>query len=432
MRFGHGADVMSQSTISAELVRELRRRPPSEAIDHRDPKLPGFVLRARPSGVHSWRVQLANRRWLTLGRLEEVSLADARAAAQVRRAQAALGEAIPRRNPSSDMTLRKFLDETYEPWMKATYGKRTTQVERIRSGFRDLLDLKLSEFTTARIDRWRTTRKYRNASADAPASVRSRELSHVTINNNIAALRAALNRATEWRIIEAMPLGKIKRRAADENAIVRYLSSDEEARLRSALSVRDERRRAGRESANAWRRERGHEAFPSYGRYTDHLMPLVLLALNTGLRRGELLRLRWRDVDLDRRMLTVRGEDAKTGQTRHVPLNSEAVAVMTVWRPIEVDRGAYVFVSGDESKALTYIRKAWVAVLTAATIDGFRFHDLRHTFASKLVMAGVDLNTVRELLGHKSVAMTLRYAHLAPEHKAAAVETLVARRSEAA
>jgi integrase len=359
--------------------------------------------------------------------LEEVSLIGARAAAQVRRAQAALGQAIPRRNPVADMTLRTFLDETYEPWMKATYGKRTGQTERIRSGFRHLLDLKLSQFTTARIDRWRMTRKYRNASADAPASMRSRELSHATINNNIAALQAALRRATEWGVIETMPLGKIKRRAVDENSIVRYLSSDEEARLRAALVVRDDKRRAERESANAWRQERGYEDLPAYGTYTDYLTPLVLLALNTGLRRGELLRLRWRDVDLERRVLTVRGEDAKTGQTRHVPLNSEAAAVATTWRPTAFDPDAFVFRSCDASKPLAHIRRTWTGVLAIAVVNMFRFHDLRHTFASNLVMAGIDLNTVRELLGHKSVAMTLRYAHLAPEHKAAAVEMLVTR-----
>jgi integrase len=158
-----------------------------------------------------------------------------------------------------------------------------------------------------------------------------------------------------------------------------------------------------------------------------------LLALNTGLRRGELLRLQWHDVDLERRLLTVRGEDAKTGQTRHVPLNSEAAAVATVWKSISEADG-HVFGSSDNSKPLSYIRKAWTGVLEAAGVVSFRFHDLRHTFASNLVMAGVDINTVRELLGHKSIAMTLRYAHFAPEHKAAAVETLIAnrRRNEAA
>jgi integrase len=263
--------------------------------------------------------------------------------------------------------------------------------------------------------------------ADAPASMRSRELSRVTINNHIAALRAALNRATEWGVVDTMPLGKLKRRATDENAVVRYLSADEEARLRTALDARDDRRRAGRESANAWRREREHEEFPAYGKYTDHVTPLVLLALNTGLRRGELLRLQWRDLDLERRVVTVRGEDAKTGQTRHVSLNSEAATVATAWRPTPCDPEAFVFASSDESTPRAYIRKAWSDVLNVALVNAFRFHDLRHTFASNLVMAGVDLNTVCELLGHKSVAMTLRYAHLAPEHKAAAVETLVRR-----
>lgn len=171
--------------------------------------------------------------------------------------------------------------------MKRTYGSRTYQVASIRAAFRDLLDLPLTEFTTARVDRWRTMRKYRHVSADAPATGRSREVSHTTIHHNIAALRAALNRATEWGIISVMPLGRIKLRAPDENAVVRYLTADEEARLRAALAARDDRRRMARQSANAWRRDRNYKEFPPYGSYTDRITPTVLLALNTGLRRGE-------------------------------------------------------------------------------------------------------------------------------------------------
>jgi integrase len=135
-------------------------------------------------------------------------------------------------------------------------------------------------------------------------------------------------------------------------------------------------------------------------------------------------------VDLQRRILTVRGEGAKTGQTRHVPLNSEAVRVLNNWKPAPFFEASWcVFGGSDSSTPIVEIKKAWAGVLKAAKVNGFRFHDLRHTFASNLVMAGVDLNTVRELLGHKSIAMTLRYAHLAPEHKATAVESLVKGRS---
>ena len=100
---------MPHATITTELVRQVRHQRPSKVTDYRDPKVPGFVLRARPTGIHSWRVQLPDRRWLTLGRVDEIALSDAREAAQQRRAKAALGEAIPTRRPTSETTLRTFL-----------------------------------------------------------------------------------------------------------------------------------------------------------------------------------------------------------------------------------------------------------------------------------------------------------------------------------
>ncbi len=150
---------------------------------------------------------------------------------------------------------------------------------------------------------------------------------------------------------------------------------------------------------------------------------MVLLFLHTGLRRGEVFNLNWADVDLDRANLTVHGTGAKNQQTRHVPLNTEALAVLEGWRNQTKDDG--LIFPGKSGERFNNIRRSWSGVLDAANISGFRLHDLRHTFASRLVMAGVDLNTVRELLGHSDYAMTLRYAHLAPEHKAAAVARLV-------
>ena len=165
---------------------------------------------------------------------------------------------------------------------------------------------------------------------------------------------------------------------------------------------------------------------PEFGAYPDHLEPLTLVALNTGLRRGELLALVWGDVELPSARLTVRGTSAKTGLTRRIPLNAEAVRVLEQWRTcVDGSPAAFVF-PGPQGEQMTTLKTAWSKVAKAAALKQFTFHDLRHTFASKLVTAGVDLNTVRELLGHGDIKMTLRYAHLAAEHKAAAVAKLVA------
>ena len=186
--------------------------------------------------------------------------------------------------------------------------------------------------------------------------------------------------------------------------------------------------REARQRFNAWRRQRDLKPLPERtDAFVDHVRPLTLLAINTGLRRGELLKLSWSDVDLAVRLITVRGHNAKSAQTRNVPLNSEATQVLSAWREMHLPLDAAGCVFGRrDGEAMTRIDNAWDTVKKLAGLADFRFHDCRHHFASRLVMAGVPLNTVRDLLGHASIEMTMKYAHLAPETLAQAVEKLSA------
>ncbi len=139
------------------------------------------------------------------------------------------------------------------------------------------------------------------------------------------------------------------------------------------------------------------------------------LALYTGMRRGEQYGLCWEDVDFGRRMLTI--PRSKNGAMRHVPLNATALHALAELR---TRNGDLDFVCGGSRSPRHWFEPA----VEAAKLASFTWHCLRHTFASRLVMAGVDIRTVAELLGHKTLAMTMRYAHLAPDHQRAAVERL--------
>ena len=149
-------------------------------------------------------------------------------------------------------------------------------------------------------------------------------------------------------------------------------------------------------------------------------MPELELALNTGLRLSELYGLTWENVNALRRVLTV--PRSKNGETRHVPLNSAALEALTTLRTRGDGTGAVI--RNPEGQSLPGPRYWFEPMVRRAKIRAFSWHCLRHTFASRLVMAGVDLRTVQELLGHKSIAMTVRYSHLSPTHTLAAVERL--------
>ncbi|MCJ8295224.1 MAG: site-specific integrase [Colwellia sp.] len=278
-------------------------------------------------------------------------------------------------------TLQFFLEEKYAPWLKSRNPKTAEKtIKAFESSFPTLMDYQLSDINAWEIEKWRNKRL---TDGVKPA----------TTNRQINTIKGCLSRAVEWGAIDSHDLSKVKTLTVD-NSKVRYLSKDEEARLRENLQTCD----------------------------TDFLEAIVILALNTGMRKGELLSLEWNHINFDNKIVTIDFQNAKSGNTRHLPLNTQAFNTLKQWQQ-ETDGIGFVFKDKNNAqlKDFPYV---WGALLDEAQITNFRFHDLRHHFASKLVMASVDLNTVRELLGHSDLKMTLRYAHLAPEHKAAAVNLI--------
>ncbi|MCM8758454.1 MAG: site-specific integrase [Candidatus Omnitrophica bacterium] len=212
-------------------------------------------------------------------------------------------------------------------------------------------------------------------------------VSYATINRELACLRTILNKAVEWNLLSTNP-PKIKL-YKENNQRTRYLTKEEENKIL--------------------------EVCP------DVLKPIILIALNTGMRRSEIAKLRWQDIDFREKMITV--YETKNNEKRHIPMNT--IVFDTINRIKEKPFSQYLF-PGENGSHISphHISHLFEKTVKKAGIKDFRFHDLRHTFASRLVMNGVDLKTVQELLGHKSFNMTLRYSHLAPEHKRKAVEIL--------
>jgi len=227
------------------------------------------------------------------------------------------------------------------------------------------------------------------------------------VNRTIIELKVMISCAVQWDMIDA----SIKEKARSVKMLptdnrLRFLSLPEIQRLLVACSETPT----------------GHNG---NGREAPHLLPIVTLALNTGMRRGEILNLSWDMIDLVNGFIFLGSKDTKTGQKREVPLNDAAREVLEILSEQRNADVPWVFPSPDNpSHPLTDIKFSWHSALVRAGVKDFHFHDLRHTFASHMVMAGVDLPTVASLLGHSDIKMTMRYAHLAPDHRKAAVNLL--------
>ena len=387
-----------------------------------DTEIKGFLLRVQPSGSMtyylSYRNQENKRSRYKIG-TNSLSPAQARDIAKKLAGKVANNEDIQSNRKTNRAkadydklkTLEGFIDNRYEEWVTTHRKSGVETIKTIRRHFKQFYLKPLSEINPWIIDKWRSDRRKAGISAS-------------TINRDIAALKASLSKAVEWRIINTHPLAALKPLKTDEKVNVRYLSDDETTSLRKALVERDRRMANERNNANQWREKRGYSLYPDVTDYSyaDHLTPMTLLTINTGLRRGEMFNLKWSDINLDTKTLTIQGKTAKSGQTRHLPLNLEVIKTLMQWKDQTSDNG--LIFPNKLGKRFHTIKRSWANIIKSAGITRFRWHDLRHDFASKLVMAGVPLNTVRELLGHTDLKTTLRYAHLAPDHKADAVERL--------
>jgi|SRR5579864_3565935 len=212
---------------------------------------------------------------------------------------------------------------------------------------------------------------------------KSTEWSPATRNRYMALMKLTYRLAEDDGKIKINP-ARLVRQTKEDNSRVRYLSDAEETALRKVIA----------ES------------------HSDHLAEFEL-ALMTGMRQGEQFGLTWEDIDLNAGI--IRLNQTKNGKGRFVRLNSRAVAILRM----QHDRGLGV------GRVFQNQEPYWFkGAVDAAKVLNFTWHCLRHTFASRLVMAGVDLRTVQDLLGHASITMTERYSHLSPEHCTNAVEKL--------
>ena len=244
---------------------------------------------------------------------------------------------------------------------------------------RQIGDVLLSELTPVLISEHREL-------LSQTETIRKTKKSNATVNRYLAALSTAISTAiNEWGWMEENPLRKVSK-LKEPRGRVRYLSDEE----RELLLI------ACKESHN------------------PDLYLTVILAMSTGGRQSEIWGLNWKCVDLKNGFITF--EETKNDEPRSVPLTGHAFELMMERSKVpRIDTDLAFPSRVDRHKPFDF-RRPFQMAIKAAQIEDFRWHDLRHCAASYLVMAGVDMRTVAEILGHKTIQMTQRYAHLSPEH----------------
>jgi len=316
---------------------------------------------------------------------------EARQKETIRKAELLRGkqETEPEENPKFVDFAVRYLK--YSKTHKRCYGVEFYYVDRTLVPF--FGRLRLADITPTQVDRFKDKRLEDG-------------LKKSSINREIGLLKSMLNRAVRSSLIGANPAKNVELFELDDSSVSdRVLSNEEENRLLAACDESELRYRA------------------------PHLKLVVLVALYTGLRRGEILRLRWSDIDFEKGRLSVRKSKTKSGK-RDVYLNS--MLYQQLLSLSRQEHGEWIFPSperfqkpGQPERHIADVKNAFRRAIRLAGIKKITFHQLRHTFCSRLADAGVPLPVIQKLAGHASITMTSRYTHPADELKQRAVEVLL-------
>lgn len=226
-----------------------------------------------------------------------------------------------------------------------------------------------------------------------------------TINRHTEMLSKMFNLCIENNLTNTNPCRSVKQ-LREENFKIRFLTPEEEKRMFEAIEYH----------YTMSSKVNGEYEFYPY----IHLKNIIICALQTGMRRGEIFNLKWGQIDLKTGYIEVL--KTKSGKARKIPISPRLR--LTLEEMLIDKQSEYVFVNPETSKPYVDIKKAFSSLLEKAEIKNFRFHDLRHTVATRMVEGGADLLVVQEILGHSNIQTTMRYSHPVPERKKNAIDIL--------
>ncbi|MED7788382.1 site-specific integrase [Francisella sp. 19X1-34] len=373
---------MPKAKLTKSFINSINTKEISKKIDYFDTEIKGLILRVSPSGTKSYRLKYYIERKpkiYTIGQNGAITLTQAKSEAQRLNSLLIKGESINTNinNASNQLTFKEYLDTFYIDWYSRNRKCLRSLMENINSSLTFFFNYRLEEIDTTLVNKYIKEYKYK------------KNCSNARINRIISTLKGAISRAAEYNYIRSNKLINFKSLGVTRNKI-RYLNDEENFRF-----------------------------FKTLNKQTEMFKNIVTIAYYSGMRRGEILSLKWEDIDLTTNQIVLEATNTKSNKSRLIPIHQK----ISKFIKSKNHKKGLIFTS-DDGLPITQINRQWKKFILEAEIENFRFHDLRHNFCSILVMKGTPIYTVSQLAGHADVKTTQIYAHLSPDVKKSAIDLL--------